>query len=123
MTRRLTIIESPFAPSPQSSHEENLVYLRECLRHSWEQGELPFASHAFFPFFLNESDPAERQLGIEAGYLFWNLLPTDEPWSVEQSRPHIVFYCDLGVSPGMHAAFARVAQTRHDVTIRYIRSK
>lgn len=89
--RPLTIVESPFGGEQMA----NLLYLRRCLRHSWDQGEIPFASHGFFPFFLKESDPAERKAGIEAGYWFWRYART------------VVFYTDLGISPGMAAALSR----------------
>ena len=64
--RDLTIIESPFAT------DRELVYLKRCLRDSWDRGELPFASHGFFPLFLNEDNPEERIDGIQAGYLMWD---------------------------------------------------
>lgn len=46
----------------------------------------------FYPQFLDESDPAQRALGIEAGYVWW------------ESADLIAFYTDLGWSPGMLAA-------------------
>ena len=89
--RPLTIIESPYV----GDIDRNTVYLRACLRDSWDRGEIPFASHGFFPFFLRESDPDERKAGIEAGYWFW------------RSAKLIAFYTDYGVSPGMAAALSR----------------
>lgn len=89
--RPLVIIESPFA----GNQDVNLVYLRRCLRDSWDKGEIPFGSHAFFPFFLRESDPEERKAGIEAGYRFWD------------QAEKIIFYLDYGLSPGMNKALDR----------------
>ncbi len=89
--RPLTIIESPFA----GDEARNLLYLRACLRDSFERGETPFASHGFFPFFLRESLPEERKRGIEMGHQFWPFASL------------IAFYIDYGVSPGMAAALSR----------------
>lgn len=96
--RLLTIIESPFA-GKQSGAEwrvENVKYLNRCLFDSMIiRGELPFASHGFFPAFLDEDDPKDRQMGIEAGYDFWRFASK------------IAFYLDMGMTPGMARAFDR----------------
>lgn len=117
MTRRLTIIESPLSNRNGRSMDENLQYLRLALRDSWDRGELPFASHGFFPFFLNEHDPDERQEGIEAGYEFWDFtasgnLASQPPFHWDDA-PLIVFYLDHGMSTGMTLAMERaIAQKR-----------
>lgn len=105
MNRPLVIIESPLSPKNGRTMDENLLYLRSCLLDSWNSGELPFASHGFFPLFLNELDPKQRQEGIEAGYQFWNFIaPLTDTLS---TRPLIAFYTDWGMSEGMNAAFKR----------------
>lgn len=110
--RKLTIIESPYGGE---SFDRNILYLRQCLRDSWDKGELPFASHGFFPFFLREALPLERKLGIEAGYQFWDLRTVTmdthtsihgSPW-VLGDYPLVVFYVDFGLSPGMQRALER----------------
>lgn len=117
--RLLTIIESPYASNKTHTLEQNLVYLRQCLRHSWELDELPFASHAFFPLFLSESDPEERKAGIEAGYEFWHLFSGHFGYA-RKEYPTIAFYCDLGISPGMKLALNRVQLTGNPFAIRNI---
>lgn len=109
-TRPLVIVESPYAPTEQRTIDDHVKYLRACLRDSWNQGELPFASHGFFPLFLRESNPVEREVGIEAGYSFWPLAE------------RLVFYCDLGVSKGMDAALNRALRLgyKDKLRIRYI---
>lgn len=114
--RRLTIIESPLSSKNGRTMDQNLEYLRACLRDSWNRGELPFASHGFFPFFLNEHDPKERQEGIEAGYQFWDFTSTGNlkpkpPYGFED-EPKIVFYIDWGISTGMQMALDRVRTQR-----------
>lgn len=116
-SRRLTIIESPLSNRNGRSMDQNLEYLRRCLRDSWNRGELPFASHGFFPFFLNEHDPIERQQGIEAGYEFWHFHHIQD-----DDVPRIVFYLDWGLSPGMKAALDRTIALGRDYETRYIGS-
>ena len=96
MKRPIVIIESPFAPSDRYTLDANREYLRRALRHSYELGEIPFASHGFFPHFLDEFEPSERAAGIEMGYAFW------------QYADKIVFYTDHGWSRGMNAALSRL---------------
>ena len=96
--RPLVIIESPFAAFGGNTIDDNLTYLRRCLRDSYERGEHPFASHGFYPFFLHDSSPLERKDGIEFGYSFW------------KSASLIAFYIDLGWSRGMHAANQRATE-------------
>jgi hypothetical protein len=118
-TRKLVIVESPLSSKNGRTMEENLSYLRDCLRDSWKRGELPFASHGFFPFFLNEHDPKERQQSIEAGYQFWDFVPESLPYDNDQ-KPLIAFYCDWGISTGMRQALERARSLDRDHAIRHL---
>lgn len=84
---RLVIIESPYA----GDVEANVEYARACVRDSLQRGEAPIASHLLYtqPGILRDDEPAERQLGIDAG-LAWRRV-------AEAS----VVYTDRGMSPGM----------------------
>ena len=53
-----------------------------------KQGYVPYAPHLYFPRFLSESDPDEREMGIIMG-LAW-LLRCDEVW-----------VCGIRISEGM----------------------
>jgi hypothetical protein len=90
MRKPLVIIESPYA----GHVEENLRYLRRCLRDSILRGEAPFASHGLYtqPGVLDDTVPAERELGITSGYAWW------------RSADRIAFYVDRGMSSGMWRA-------------------
>ena len=79
------IVESPFA----GDRETNIKYLKRCLIDCLDRGESPYASHLFFPQFLDDDVPEERMMGIEAG-LEWG--------SVAELT---VVYDDLGVTEGM----------------------
>lgn len=86
--KRLTIIESPF----KGAVERNKLYLHRCVLHSIYLGETPFASHGFYPQFLDDNNPDQRYQGINLGYHFY-------PFS-----RLVAFYDDYGMSQGMEMA-------------------
>ena len=92
MSRRLVIIESPFA----GDVEDNLAYLSAALEDSIRRGEAPFASHGLYPIEaggpLSDDVPEDRKTGIECG-LAWS-----------ERADAAVFYVDHGMSRGMRAA-------------------
>lgn len=83
------IIESPYA----GDVEKNLRYLRAAMCDCLHRGEAPFASHALYTQagVLDDNDPAERALGIDAGFAW------------RQVADETVVYQDLGISGGMQA--------------------
>jgi hypothetical protein len=87
--KRRVIIESPYA----GDVDANLIYARECLRDSLKRGEAPLASHALYTQegVLNDDDPDERKLGIEAGFAWRGFADAT------------VVYLDRGMSEGMIA--------------------
>lgn len=103
------ILESPYA----GNVERNIEYARQCVKHSLSLGEAPIASHLLYtqPGILDDNDPKERALGIDAG-LVWK----------EVAQKH-VFYVDHGVSSGMHYALKQAEQNGIPVEIRKILNK
>lgn len=90
----LVIVESPYA----GEWEINLRYLRACMHDCFvNHNEAPFASHALYtqPGVLDDDDPEQRLLGIEAGLLWGN-----------HARKTVV-YVDLGISTGMSYGIER----------------
>lgn len=85
--RPIVIIESPLA----GDLERNARYLDACLLDSLRRGEAPFASHGLYtrPGVLRDSEPVERELGIQAGFAF------------RRVAARTVVYTDLGISGGM----------------------
>lgn len=81
------IIESPYG----GDVERNLRYLRDCMKDCLLRGEAPFASHGLYTQeeVLDDTDPAERALGIAAGFTW------------RRSADYTVVYYDLGYSEGM----------------------
>jgi hypothetical protein len=86
-TVRCVVVESPYA----GEVARNTVYARACMADCLSRGEAPFASHLLYtqPGVLRDSDPDERELGIEAG-LAW-----------AQRADATVVYADLGITDGM----------------------
>jgi hypothetical protein len=86
---RLVILESPFA----GDVKRNLKYARACARDCLLRGEAPFGSHLIYtqPGVLDDDTPADRKLGMEAGFAWKHVAQAS------------VFYTDLGWTPGMKA--------------------
>jgi len=99
---KLIVIESPFA----GEVERNLLYLDYAIRDAIERGESPYASHRMLTSALDDTDAAQRAIGIEAG-LAWRMRADDR-----------VFYIDLGWSKGMEAAVHRYDGEGYSYTVR-----
>jgi hypothetical protein len=82
---RRVLIESPFA----GDMTRNVAYAWKCVRDSLARGEAPLASHLFYTCVLDDTVPAERELGIEAG-LVWG-----------EAADLTAVYTDLGISAGV----------------------
>lgn len=120
---RFVIVESPFAGGKVEGpwwlraldlvtfgeyrrHLRHKAYLRACLRDSIFRGEVPFASHGLYPGALDDTDPFERKLGIDAGFKIGEVLA--------KAGAHRAFYVDHGWSKGMrlgHEEVLRIGQT------------
>jgi hypothetical protein len=90
------LIESPFA----GNVETNVRYARACVRDCLKRGESPIASHLLYTQegILNDGDPDERKLGINAG-LEWLIVANKS-----------VVYVDLGISLGMSEGIKRARE-------------
>jgi hypothetical protein len=90
---RLVILESPYA----GDVERHLRYVRAAMHDCFLRGDAPFPSHALYtqPGVLDDNDPEQRALGIEAGL----------QWGAKAVAT--VVYCDLGFSSGMKLGMAR----------------
>jgi hypothetical protein len=105
---RRVILESPYGSADPAQVEENVAYARRCVRDCLARGEAPIASHLLYtqPGVLNDSDPAERAWGIEAG-LEWG-------GAAEAS----VFYIDRGLSRGMQYGVAHAVKGGRKIEFR-----
>ena len=107
---RLVILESPFASDAAKVRAANLAYTRRALRNCLLRGEAPMASHLLYAQdgVLDDTAPAERELGIEAG-LAWGA-----------AAEATVVYCDLGVSSGMAQGIERALHEGRRVEKRWL---
>ena len=85
---RRVLVESPYAGDILT----NLNYARAALADCLKRSEAPFASHLLYtqPGVLDDKIPAERAMGIEAGFAWGRLADVT------------VVYTDLGITPGMN---------------------
>lgn len=112
---KTVVIESRYAPrknlgrdDAEAEVEANLEIARDACRFAVMEGYNPYASHLFFPQFLNDDDPEERDWGIRCG-LKWASHAT-EAWFI---------ITDLGMSNGMNQALIR--HHNDNRTIRWFR--
>lgn len=78
------------------------------MRHSLAAGEAPLPPHMLYPQVLNDGDPAERELGIDAGC----------SWLACASA--LVVYADHGVSSGMKQEIEIATNLKIPIEFRYI---
>lgn len=104
--RPIVIVESPYS----GNVDLHLAYARAAVRDCLVRGEAPFASHALYtqPGVLNDTVPAERELGITAGFAF------------RHAAARTVVYVDLGLSPGMAMGVAHAESIGQPVEIRHL---
>ena len=99
------LLESPYASTDPDTLTRNINYARAALTDSINRGEHPFASHLLYTQVLDDTDPLERETGIEAG-LNWGYNAT-----------LVAVYADLGVTPGMARSIERAAY--HNIPLRF----
>ena len=105
--KKLVVIESPYS----GNIERNRDYARAAMVDSLQRGEYPIASHLLYPQVLFESVPAQRELGIQAGYAWMALCDL------------VAVYNDYGTSHGMQAAVEQALVLKKSIEYRYIGDK
>lgn len=91
---------SPFAGDMEANTQKALEYCRFAV----SRGRLPLAPHCYFPRFMDEGDPAARELGISFGIRL--LGGCDELWAF---GPRV----SEGMKREIHAAEHRGIRIRH----------
>ena len=66
MKKRFVYICSPLRGNYEKNTENARTFCRVAAKYS-EVGVIPIAPHLYFPQFLNDGNPDERELGIESG--------------------------------------------------------
>lgn len=89
---KIADIESPYNGESPEIIKRNILYARIACRWALDHGFFPYASHLFFtqPGILDDKDPTERHLGIDAGKEI-----------IAKSATHSLFFLDFGESSGM----------------------
>ena len=87
--RRRVILESPFAPANGRTIEVHVTYAYAAMGDALRRGESPLAFHLLLTQVLDDTDPRQRSLGIEAAQLWY------------RSAQAVVMYMDFGESRGM----------------------
>lgn len=105
---RRVIIESPYGSDSDEVLGRNVAYARAALQESLLRGEAPFASHLLYTQsgVLDDRDPRQRALGIEAG-LDWGSL-----------ADATIVYTDLGLTSGMQTGISRALSLGRPVEYR-----
>ena len=96
MAKKLVVLESPYAGTPEEV-KINLAYGRACMKDSLLRGESPIASHLLYTQegVLDDTIPEERKLGIDAGHSWFAVVDL------------VVVYTDLGIRDGMFQGMNR----------------
>lgn len=110
------VIESPYAGTGETEEQRahnteiNLRYLRVCMHDAFKRGEAPFASHGLYtqPGVLDDTRPAERSLGIDAGFAW------------RDAAEKTVVYADLGITRGMAAGIEDAQRKGRPIEYRYL---
>lgn len=107
---RLVILESPYAAATEDRREAHVRYAWDAMLDCLRREEAPLASHLLYtqPGILDDADPAQRALGIEAG-LAWG-----------RKADATVVYVGFDVSPGMRAGILRAHQEGRPVEFRLV---
>lgn len=71
---KLIYVASPYA----GDIEQNTEFARKACRHVMNEGHAFFAPHLLYPQLLDDSNPQERQAGLDMGLAM--LLRCDELW-------------------------------------------
>jgi hypothetical protein len=119
--KKLVIIESPLGRrvdgticTPQEL-AENVVYARACMADSLRRGdEAPYGSHLLYPQVLDDATPAERRLGMEAGFDWGAAAAMAKAYSdthaggdVPRLDAFAAIYVDRGITSGMAEGIER----------------
>lgn len=91
LVRPKVLVESRYAGATFEEVMLNILLTQRACRYAVAQGFNPYASHLFFPMFLDDADEFERMVGIELGLQWgshceeaWFFMRKGEPLSKGQ---------------------------------------
>lgn len=106
---RRVAIESPYGSKDAETVARNKAYAMAAMCDCLARGESPYASHLLLTQVLDDNDPQQRNLGIEAGL----------EWASKADVRAV--YGDLGLTPGMEKGVAHAKSIGQPVELRYLR--
>lgn len=98
------IIESPYS----GDRARNVTYAKLAMLDCLHRGESPLISHLLYTQVLDDDDPKDRAMGIEAGLTWY------------PSAELCVVYADHGVSKGMLMGIRRAQERGVPVEFRWL---
>lgn len=107
MKHTVVFVASPWSGGPKGYRQ----YLKKAVLDSLDRGEVPIASHGFYPNYLDDTTPLERKIGLTCGLEL--LRRSDE----------LAVYADHGMTPGMEVEVQLAVRHRIPITFRYIMVK
>lgn len=109
---KLVILESPYAAPTAAGVAKNIDYARAAMSDCLNRGEAPYASHLLYTqdAVLDDKDPAQRKLGIDAGF----------EWATRCAAnvSKVVVYTDRGITKGMQQGIVNANRNRIDIEFR-----
>jgi hypothetical protein len=103
---KTVMVVSPFRASANRTREQHLAHAKKLCELAARAGVAPFASHVFYPLFLDEDSEKDREIGLVCEHEW--LGQCDELW----------IWDDWGISSGMKRAIGK-AQDYQNIEIRY----
>lgn len=94
---RRVVLESPYRGKNFFQRWRNIRYARAAVRDSVLRGESPLCSHLLYtqPGILDDTDPHERKMGIDAGHAWLGAADA------------MVVYTNRGITEGMRTGIKR----------------
>ncbi len=102
-TGSIVALESPLAGADEWAIEANIAYARACARWCLLNGLVPLASHLHYGKVLDDSDPDQRRMGMEAGFV------------LNRHAVASLVFTDRGVSQGMRDGIANAVTNSRPV--------
>lgn len=83
--KQLVVIESPYSGDVM----RNTEYAQAAMLDSLQRGEVPMLSHLLYTQVLDDESPADRRLGMSAGWEWYRVCDK------------VIVYRDYGITKGM----------------------
>ena len=113
--RPVAYVCSPYAPRDGETVGQHVLWARALARLAWDDGYWPVAPHLYLTQLLSDSNPAERQQGLQIGLdlvrkaAVLYAYPLDNPSAGMMRELTLAHGCDIPVRPVLYADLAEAA--------------